>query len=519
MDLRIVPTQSLKSYSESTTNSVVRIRAVMADRITLGLLHAVPAAFSAGKSYIKHKQEKEAARSAEVEAIYDRLRAQRESEWAAKQKYADRLKRADQIFDVLTDLGVMLFRLEVVDRARAKAAWKEVDNVISKKDTSLGLAFEAAKKQKRYGLSHCGSKERTIQLIAGLAFCAACFPMHIYWGYGCGTLNDPNWTAYMDDKGAFDGMDKRIIALKTSGLPGKVLLKQPVGVDKETPRFESRNLEDFTEEHKSLLQMARDSLDRDGFGQPKDPHIGPIREWKVPEAWWSWFMDDALYNNGNRYSLGYLVNQYDPGRLLFAWVNWNRADLAPGEAMYLSQPHVKALAKWLEGLANIKFKLLRDDELYWSHITYPEPLRQRYIKKTGNEYAIKGEICCAVRDPKFYPAGMSVPSKLFSLQEDKAKEEEVDVQFEPVVHLTQPMETKTTEEAEEQALKMRARLFKFDRESKEWKEQGIGDVRLLKHKENGKTRFVMRRDKTFMVCANHYGMAMLPRYDAACTDL
>jgi len=51
---------------------------------------------------------------------------------------------------------------------------------------------------------------------------------------------------------------------------------------------------------------------------------------------------------------------------------------------------------------------------------------------------------------------------------------------------------------------MRAKLFKFDRESREWKERGTGDVRLLKHKENGKTRLVMRRDKTLKVCANHY---------------
>jgi Ran-binding protein 1 len=29
-------------------------------------------------------------------------------------------------------------------------------------------------------------------------------------------------------------------------------------------------------------------------------------------------------------------------------------------------------------------------------------------------------------------------------------------------------------------------------------------VRLLKHRENGKTRLVMRRDKTLKVCANHY---------------
>ena len=79
------------------------------------------------------------------------------------------------------------------------------------------------------------------------------------------------------------------------------------------------------------------------------------------------------------------------------------------------------------------------------------------------------------------------------------------------------MDTKTNEEAEEQAFKMRAKLFKFDRESKEWKERGTGDVRLLKHKENGKTRLVMRRDKTLKVCANHYGKYVhsLPLRDKA----
>lgn len=73
------------------------------------------------------------------------------------------------------------------------------------------------------------------------------------------------------------------------------------------------------------------------------------------------------------------------------------------------------------------------------------------------------------------------------------------------MHLTEKVETQTNEELEEQTFKMRAKLFKFDRESREWKERGTGDVRLLKHKDNGKTRLVMRRDKTLKVCANHYG--------------
>ncbi|EMC98197.1 hypothetical protein BAUCODRAFT_32195 [Baudoinia panamericana UAMH 10762] len=88
--------------------------------------------------------------------------------------------------------------------------------------------------------------------------------------------------------------------------------------------------------------------------------------------------------------------------------------------------------------------------------------------------------------------------------DEKADEEEADVHFEPVVHLTEKVDTKTNEELEEQTFKMRAKLFKFDRDSREWKERGTGDVRLLKHRENGKTRLVMRRDKTLKVCANHY---------------
>jgi Ran-binding protein 1 len=88
--------------------------------------------------------------------------------------------------------------------------------------------------------------------------------------------------------------------------------------------------------------------------------------------------------------------------------------------------------------------------------------------------------------------------------DEEAAPESEDVHFEPVIRLTEKVETKTNEESEEQLFKMRAKLFKFVKESSEWKERGTGDVRLLKHKENGKTRLVMRRDKTLKVCANHY---------------
>ncbi|KJA24549.1 hypothetical protein HYPSUDRAFT_38592 [Hypholoma sublateritium FD-334 SS-4] len=83
------------------------------------------------------------------------------------------------------------------------------------------------------------------------------------------------------------------------------------------------------------------------------------------------------------------------------------------------------------------------------------------------------------------------------------REEEVDVHFEPVIRLTEQVDTKTHEEDEEVLFKMRAKLFRFDGDSTEWKERGTGDVRLLAHKDTKKVRLVMRRDKTLKVCANH----------------
>ncbi|KAJ3723289.1 ran/spi1 binding protein [Lentinula raphanica] len=83
------------------------------------------------------------------------------------------------------------------------------------------------------------------------------------------------------------------------------------------------------------------------------------------------------------------------------------------------------------------------------------------------------------------------------------REEEADVHFEPVIKLTEQVDTKTHEEDEDVLFKMRAKLFRFDAPSSEWKERGTGDVRLLAHKETKKVRLVMRRDKTLKVCANH----------------
>ncbi|XP_029792910.1 E3 SUMO-protein ligase RanBP2-like isoform X1 [Suricata suricatta] len=76
--------------------------------------------------------------------------------------------------------------------------------------------------------------------------------------------------------------------------------------------------------------------------------------------------------------------------------------------------------------------------------------------------------------------------------------------FEPVVPLPDKIEVKTGEEDEEEFFCNRAKLFRFDAETKEWKERGIGNVKILRHKTSGKIRLLMRREQVLKICANHY---------------
>ena len=87
---------------------------------------------------------------------------------------------------------------------------------------------------------------------------------------------------------------------------------------------------------------------------------------------------------------------------------------------------------------------------------------------------------------------------------EEPEEYEPEVDFKPVVPLPEEIEVITGEEDEEILFEDRAKLFRFADETKEWKERGLGQAKLLKNKETGKVRFLMRREQTFKVCANHF---------------
>ncbi|KAM6934517.1 LOW QUALITY PROTEIN: E3 SUMO-protein ligase RanBP2 [Xenentodon cancila] len=85
-----------------------------------------------------------------------------------------------------------------------------------------------------------------------------------------------------------------------------------------------------------------------------------------------------------------------------------------------------------------------------------------------------------------------------------AEEDEDGPHFEPIVPLPDKVDVKTGEEEEEEMFCNRAKLYRFDTETKEWKERGIGNVKILKHGTKGKVRLLMRREQVLKICANHY---------------
>ena len=111
------------------------------------------------------------------------------------------------------------------------------------------------------------------------------------------------------------------------------------------------------------------------------------------------------------------------------------------------------------------------------------------------------------KSPGFPGAG----SKLFTSQSPGGDEHEAEHEgdndgphFEPIIPLPDKIDVKTGEENEEVMFSHRAKLYRFVAEDKQWKERGVGDIKLLRNNLTGKMRVLMRREQVLKLCANHH---------------
>ena len=64
--------------------------------------------------------------------------------------------------------------------------------------------------------------------------------------------------------------------------------------------------------------------------------------------------------------------------------------------------------------------------------------------------------------------------------------------FEPIIFLPALVEVKIDED-EAVIFSHRAKLYRFESSTKEWKEKGVGDIKILHNKDNNTYRILLRR--------------------------
>ena len=105
-------------------------------------------------------------------------------------------------------------------------------------------------------------------------------------------------------------------------------------------------------------------------------------------------------------------------------------------------------------------------------------------------------------------------AQLFAeINEDVEGQDEDKLHFEPVIPLPDEIKVVTGEEGLDVLFSERAKLYRFDADSGQWKERGVGDVKLLRHPKSGQGRVLMRREQIKKLCANHNinsGMELKP---------
>lgn len=82
-------------------------------------------------------------------------------------------------------------------------------------------------------------------------------------------------------------------------------------------------------------------------------------------------------------------------------------------------------------------------------------------------------------------------------------EQSHDPHFEPIVPLPDLVEVKTGEEDEDPVFCHRAKLFRFDKDANQWKEKGIGEMKILRCKFTGRYRLLLRREQVYKLACNH----------------
>ena len=288
----------------------------------------------------------------------------------------------DETLLVLSVLGQRLVLLEVVNLGELPQALAICRTACSQADSGDLLAcFDTLD----------GTLQYTVT--AALFFCAACWPMHIYRGFGTGVLNNFLWGCLHPDHrvaqtGGFTLVDRWIAFLKSMPREVQLLNRIPNGLSRIVPTYGKNERMERRRLMNAYKQLIRE-IEAKGHPQPRDRSFRVV-SWHIPFATWN---SPFTFKSSGHSCEDSIRWQMDPGRLLHAWTIGGHLDLNYGEMMWLPPGVAESIARWLVGLPGTTFKLLPSSAFDYSHLRLSDDTR-RVILEEGFE-TVK-----AVRDPQ-----------------------------------------------------------------------------------------------------------------------
>ena len=288
----------------------------------------------------------------------------------------------DEVLLVLSVLGQRLVVLDAINLAELPQAHAACRTACGQADSGDLL-------------EHFDTLDGTLQyaVTAALFFCAACWPMHIYRGFGTGVLGNFLWGCphpqyNIGQKAGFNSVDRIIAFLKSMPREVQLLTKLPHGLNRFTPSYDKNDKMERKKLMNAYRQFVRE-IEAKGHPQPRDGSFR-IVSWHIPFATWN---SPFTFKNSGHYWEDFLRWQMDPGRLLHAWTIGGHLDLNYGEMMWLPSGVAECLARWLFGLSGTTFKLVPSSALDYSLLRLT-PETRKIMLEDGFE-TVK-----AVRDPQ-----------------------------------------------------------------------------------------------------------------------
>lgn len=86
--------------------------------------------------------------------------------------------------------------------------------------------------------------------------------------------------------------------------------------------------------------------------------------------------------------------------------------------------------------------------------------------------------------------------------ENEATDENYDPHYEPIIALPDEIHVSTGEEDEKKLFSERSKLYRYDGTNKEWKERGVGELKVLHHAANNSYRLLLRREQIHKLVLN-----------------